>query len=73
MSTRGVNFIDRWMVEHLPNAMTDDPVAVSDLADELMKAAEREVIPAAEISEEVDSVFEVIFEAMHHRQGSLPD
>jgi hypothetical protein len=24
-----------------PNAITDDPVAVSDLADELMKAAER--------------------------------
>ncbi|WP_245430749.1 hypothetical protein [Mesorhizobium sp. WSM3868] len=58
------------MAEHLPNAMTDDPVAVSDLADELMKAAEREGIPAAEITEEVDSVFEVIF-AMEHREGSL--
>ncbi|TIN20210.1 MAG: DUF768 domain-containing protein [Mesorhizobium sp.] len=51
--------------------MTDDPVAISDLADELMKAAEREGISAAEINEEVDSVFEVIFEAMEHREGSL--
>jgi hypothetical protein len=41
MSTRGINFVDKWMAEHLPNAITDDPVAVSDLADELMKAAER--------------------------------
>ncbi|RWN01041.1 MAG: DUF768 domain-containing protein [Mesorhizobium sp.] len=41
MSTRGINFVDRWMAEHLPNAMTDDPVAVSDLADQLMEAAER--------------------------------
>ncbi|ESX87552.1 DUF768 domain-containing protein [Mesorhizobium sp. LNJC403B00] len=29
MSTRGINFLDRWMAEHLPNAMTDDPVAVT--------------------------------------------
>ncbi|MDG4874220.1 hypothetical protein P9273_03790 [Mesorhizobium sp. WSM4935] len=71
MSTRGINFVDRWVAEHLPNAMTDDPVAVSDQADELMKAAEREGIPAAEINEEVDSVFEVIFEAMENREGSL--
>jgi hypothetical protein len=29
------------MAEHLLNAITDDPAAVSDLADEMMKAAER--------------------------------
>ncbi|MBZ9733670.1 hypothetical protein LB534_03465 [Mesorhizobium sp. CA18] len=73
MSTRGINFLDKWMAEHLPNAMTDDPMAVSDLADEMMKGAERERIPASEIHEEVDSVFGVIFEAMHHREGSLPE
>jgi hypothetical protein len=73
MSTRGVNFVDTWMAEHLPNAMTDDLVAVSDLADQLMEAAEREGIPAAEINEEVDSVYEVIFEAMEHREGSSAD
>ncbi|MBZ9661195.1 hypothetical protein LB523_19310 [Mesorhizobium sp. ESP-6-4] len=68
MSTRGINFVDRWMAEHLPNAITDDPVAVSDLADELMKAAEQAGIPAAEITEEIDSVFEVIFEAIEHQR-----
>jgi hypothetical protein len=73
MSTRGINFFDKWITEHLPNAMTDDPIAVSDLADEMMKAAERECIAADEISEEVDSVFEVIFEAMQHREGSLTE
>ena len=55
MRTRGINFVDRWTAVHLPNAMTDDPVAVSDLAEELMEAAEREGITAAEINEEVDS------------------
>ncbi|TIW75481.1 MAG: DUF768 domain-containing protein [Mesorhizobium sp.] len=23
MSTRGINFLDKWMAEHLPNAITD--------------------------------------------------
>lgn len=59
------------MAEHLPNVLTDDPVAVGDLADEMMKAAAREGIAASEIDEEVDSVFEVIFEALQHREGSL--
>ncbi|MER8375804.1 hypothetical protein NKH19_27175 [Mesorhizobium sp. M1338] len=49
------------MAEHLPNAITDDPVAISDLADEAIKAADREGIPADEINEEVLSVLEVIF------------
>lgn len=71
MSTRGVNFLDKWMAEHLPNAMTDDPVAISDLADEAMKAADKEGIPADEINEEVGSVPEVIFDAMQHRAGGF--
>jgi hypothetical protein len=72
MSARGLNFFDRWMADHLPNAITDDPVAVSDLADQMMEAAGKEGIAAAEINEEVDSVFEIIFEAMQHREGDLP-
>ncbi|WP_245489582.1 MULTISPECIES: hypothetical protein [unclassified Mesorhizobium] len=59
------------MAEHLPNVMTDDPLAVSDLADEMTKAAAREGIPAGEIDEEVGSPFAVIFEALQHREGSL--
>ncbi|MEI9416464.1 DUF768 domain-containing protein [Mesorhizobium sp. Cs1321R2N1] len=73
MSTRGINFLDLWMAEHLPNAITDDSVAVSDLADRMMIAADREGIAEDKINEEVDSIFEVIFEAMQHREGSLAD
>ncbi|WP_292116115.1 hypothetical protein [Mesorhizobium sp.] len=67
MSRRGIDFFDKWLAEHLPNVLTDDPLAVSDLADEMMKAAAREGIAASEINEEVDSVFE----ALQHREGSL--
>lgn len=66
MSKRGLEFFDRWMAQHLPNVMTDDPLAVADLAAEIMKAAGREGIAASEIDEEVDSIYEVIFEALQH-------
>jgi hypothetical protein len=67
MSTRGVDFLDRWMAEHQPDAMTDDPAAITDLADQAMRAADREGITSNEVSEDVGSVFEVIMEAMQHR------
>jgi hypothetical protein len=72
MSTRGVDFLDKWMAENLPEEVRDDPVAISDLADRAMKAAENEGIKPQEISEEVPSVFEVIAEAMDHREGGTP-
>lgn len=73
MSRRGINFFDKWLAEHLPDAMTDDPAAIDDLTDQAMEAAEREGIEVSEIYEEVGSVFEAIAEAMQHRDGSLPE
>jgi len=73
MSSRGINFLDKWMADHLPNAMTDDPAAINDLVDQAMEAAHRQGIEVAEIYEEVGSVYEVIFEAMQHREGSLAE
>lgn len=67
MSKRGVDFLDNWMAEHLPNAFTEDPAAITDLADQAMTAADKEGIGADEVSEEVGSVFEVILEAMQNR------
>ncbi|RWM01755.1 MAG: DUF768 domain-containing protein [Mesorhizobium sp.] len=73
MSTRGADFLDRWMAEHLPETGTDNPAAISDLTDQVMEAAYREDIAVSEIYEEVGSVFEVIAAAMQHRDGSLPE
>ncbi|RWL47214.1 MAG: DUF768 domain-containing protein [Mesorhizobium sp.] len=73
MSTRGANFLERWMAEHLPKAGTGDPAAISDLADKAMEAAHLEGIEAAEIYKEVGSVFEVLAEAMQRRGGSPAD
>ncbi|RRH92836.1 DUF768 domain-containing protein [Mesorhizobium tamadayense] len=71
MSTRGINFLDKWMAEHLPNAITDDPMAIIYLTEEAIKAAEREGIPPEEMIEEVGSLFEMILQAMQHREGGL--
>ena len=72
MSTRGINFLDKWMAEHLHETATDDPILISDLADRAMKAADEAGIATSEISEEVPSVFEVIAEALDHREGGTP-
>ncbi|CAN7298857.1 hypothetical protein [Mesorhizobium caraganae] len=37
MSKRGIDFVEKWMAQHLPIAFTDDPAAVA--ADQAIKAA----------------------------------
>ncbi|TIM15014.1 MAG: DUF768 domain-containing protein [Mesorhizobium sp.] len=64
MSARGCMFIDDWIAGHLPVTTTGDPIAASDLADQMMNAARDDGIKPDEIYEEVWSVSEVIFEAI---------
>ena len=56
MSARGLKSLDDWMAEQLPIVARGDQIAVSDLADQLMTAAEKAGIPADEINGEVASV-----------------
>lgn len=56
MSKRGIDFVEKWMAQHLPIAFTDDPAA--DPADQAIKAAGKRA-SAEEISQEVSSVFDV--------------
>ncbi|RUX84918.1 MULTISPECIES: DUF768 domain-containing protein [unclassified Mesorhizobium] len=60
------------MAEQLPETATDDPIVISDLADKVLRAANKAGIATSEISEEVPSVFEVIAEAFDHREGGTP-
>lgn len=73
MSTRGIDFLDKWMSEHLPDVVTDDPIAISDLADRAMLAAGKAGVSEEEITEEVGSIFGVIADAMLNRDGALAD
>lgn len=66
---RGRKFLDDWIAKNLPDETVGDPIAASDQADQMMKAAGGVGIAPSEVNEEVGSVFEVIFEAMAHRRG----
>ncbi|WP_245458481.1 MULTISPECIES: hypothetical protein [unclassified Mesorhizobium] len=65
---RGRKFLDDWLANTLPDVTVGSPIAASDLADQMMKAAGEVGIAASEVNEEVGSVFEVIFEAITHRR-----
>ncbi|MBZ9698682.1 MULTISPECIES: hypothetical protein [unclassified Mesorhizobium] len=69
MSTRGVDFLYRWMSEHIPEHASVDLGLITNLADQAMADAIKAGIPLREIDEEVDSVFAVIVEAVGNQQG----
>lgn len=72
MSERGLKFLDKWLAEQLPIVARGGPIAASELADQLMTAAEKAGIGTDEINGEVGSVFEVIFEAMRRISDAPP-
>ncbi|ESY51408.1 hypothetical protein X744_20995 [Mesorhizobium sp. LNJC372A00] len=67
VATRGLKFLDKWVLEQLPLVAQGDPIAVSDLADQLMTAAEMAGIDAHEIAGEVTSVLELLSELVRSR------
>lgn len=69
MSTRGINFLYKWMDEHIPAHATADPGLITDLADHAMADAAKAGIQPHEIDEEVDSVFAVMAEAVSNQEG----
>ncbi|WP_027163386.1 DUF768 domain-containing protein [Mesorhizobium sp. WSM1293] len=71
MTARGRNFLSDWIASHLPVTTTGDPIAASDLADQMMDAARDAGIKPTEIYEEVWSVSEVMFEAIRKRPRRL--
>ncbi|WP_192361514.1 DUF768 domain-containing protein [Mesorhizobium mediterraneum] len=74
MSTRGADFLYRWISTHMPEGAIGDPVlVVTDLADSAMKAADAQGIASGDIDEEIGSVYEVIIHALQRRRGGRAD
>ncbi|MBM2714567.1 DUF768 domain-containing protein [Mesorhizobium caraganae] len=72
MSTRGLDFLYKWISEHMPEGPIDDfGLFVIDMADQAMRAADAEGIAIQEIDEEIGSVYEAIIHAVEHREGGL--
>jgi hypothetical protein len=71
MSTRGADFLYKWISDHLPKRPIDDPgLLVAHTAVDAVRAAETQDITSQEIDEEIGSVYEAIMHAVQHREGS---
>jgi hypothetical protein len=61
------------MDENVPDTPTTEPASAADLADLAIADAQKAGIFPNEISEEFESVFSAILDALAHRHGDLAE
>ncbi|AZO53859.1 MULTISPECIES: DUF768 domain-containing protein [unclassified Mesorhizobium] len=70
MSTRGTNFLDRWISHNVPKTVGADVISVAELTQKLFADAKVVGISSVEIEEDTGSVYEAILDAIvHHDAG----
>ncbi|RJT28629.1 DUF768 domain-containing protein [Mesorhizobium waimense] len=71
MSTRGVNFLHKWISNNVPETAGADMISVAELAQKLFADAPSLGIGSTEIEEDTGSVYETILDAIvHHDAGA---
>ena len=73
MSTRGINFLDRWLANNVPETAKADVISVDELTHKLIADAKSLGIKRVEIDEEVDSLYRTILDAIVHYDPGLPE
>jgi hypothetical protein len=73
MSTRGINFLDKWMAEHLQDTVGADVISVSELTQKLFADAKAAGVDSTEIEEDTGSVYEAVLDAIVHHDAGLAD
>jgi len=73
MSTRGINFLDRWLANNVPETAKADVISVDELTHKLIADAKALGIKGEEIDEEVDSLYRTILDAIVHYEPGLPE
>ncbi|WP_095081923.1 DUF768 domain-containing protein [Mesorhizobium sophorae] len=71
MSTRGVNFLDQWLSNNVPETRNADVIPVDELTHKLIADAKSIGIKREEIDEEVDSLCRTILDAIVHYEPGL--
>lgn len=66
MSTRGINFLDRWIANNLPETAKPDAISISEFTHKLFADAKALGIKRDEIDEEVDSLYRTLVDAVVH-------
>jgi hypothetical protein len=73
MSTRGINFLDQWIANNVPETARADVISVDELTHKLVADAKALGIKRSEIDEEVDSLYRTILDAIVHFDPGLLD
>ncbi|ESY99139.1 DUF768 domain-containing protein [Mesorhizobium sp. M0317] len=73
MSTRGVNFLDRWIGNNLPETAKVDAVSISEYTHKLYADAKALGIKREEIDEEVDGIYRTLVDAGVHFDAGLTE
>ena len=73
MSSRGINFLDQWLANNVPETTKADVISVDELTNKLIADAKALGIKRAEIDEEVDSLYRTILDAIVHYEPGLPE
>ncbi|MGX9145961.1 DUF768 domain-containing protein [Mesorhizobium sp. 128a] len=73
MSTRGTNFIDKWIRNEVPETVGADVISVAELTQKLFADAKAVGISEKEIEEDTGSVYEAILDAIVHHDAGLVD
>ncbi|BAV50983.1 hypothetical protein MesoLj113a_64970 [Mesorhizobium sp. 113-1-2] len=73
MSTRGIDFLDQWIANNVPETAKADVISVDELTHKLIADAKAIGIKRGEIDEEVDSLYRTILDAIVHYDPGLPE
>ncbi|CAN7701058.1 hypothetical protein LJR234_005964 [Mesorhizobium amorphae] len=66
MSTRGVNFLHKWIANNVPETVGAEVISVAELTQQLFADAKAVGISSVEIEEDTGSVYEVILDVIVH-------
>ncbi|UVK57561.1 DUF768 domain-containing protein (plasmid) [Mesorhizobium sp. AR02] len=70
MSTRGTDFLQKWIGANVPRTAGADIISVAELTQKLFADAKAIGISSTEIEEDTGSVYEAILDAIvHHDAG----
>lgn len=73
MSARGINFLDRWIANNVPETTKADVISVDELTHKLIADAKALGIKRGEIDEEVDSLYRTLLDAIVHFDPGLAE
>jgi len=74
MSTRGVNFLHKWIADNVPGTIGSDVISVSELTHKLFADAEAVGISSEEIEADTGSAYEVMLDAIvHYYEAGVAD